>query len=42
MAASTTARIFTAEEGATEHIGLDHLSHTSTYIAEWVADVLGQ
>ncbi|HEX6351388.1 alpha/beta fold hydrolase [Actinophytocola sp.] len=34
-------RIFTAEEGATEHIGLDHLPHTSTYIADWVADVLG-
>jgi dienelactone hydrolase len=33
-------RIFTAEEGATEHIGLDHLPHTSTYIADWVADVL--
>lgn len=34
-------RLFTAEEGATEHIGLDHLSHTSTYIADWVADTLG-
>jgi dienelactone hydrolase len=33
-------RLFTAEEGATEHIGLDHLSHTSTYIADWVADTL--
>jgi dienelactone hydrolase len=33
-------RIFTAEEGATEHIGLDHLSHTSTCIADWVADTL--
>jgi fermentation-respiration switch protein FrsA (DUF1100 family) len=35
-------RIFTAEEGATEHIGLDHLSHTSTYIADWVAGILCQ
>ncbi|ADJ46853.1 hypothetical protein AMES_5028 [Amycolatopsis mediterranei S699] len=35
-------RLFTAEEGATEHIGLDHLSHTSTYIADWVADTLAQ
>jgi fermentation-respiration switch protein FrsA (DUF1100 family) len=35
-------RLFTAEEGATEHIGLDHLSQTSTYIADWVADVLGE
>jgi len=34
-------RLFTAEEGATEHIGLDHLSHTSTYVADWVADTLG-
>ncbi|WIX92047.1 alpha/beta fold hydrolase [Amycolatopsis sp. DG1A-15b] len=33
-------RLFTAQEGATEHIGLDHLSHTSTYIADWVADTL--
>jgi dienelactone hydrolase len=31
-------RIFTAEEGGAEHIGLDHLSHVSTYIADWVAD----
>jgi dienelactone hydrolase len=31
-------RIFTAAEGATEHIGLDHFAHTSTYIADWVAD----
>jgi len=35
-------RLFTAGEGATEHIGLDHLSHTSTYIADWVADALRQ
>jgi dienelactone hydrolase len=33
-------RIFTAEEGGAEHIGLDHLGHVSTYIADWVADVL--
>ena len=31
-------RLFTAEEGATEHIGLDHLPHVSTFIADWVAD----
>ena len=31
-------RIFTPEEGATEHIGLDHLPHVSTFIADWVAD----
>jgi dienelactone hydrolase len=32
-------RIFTAEEGANEHIGLDHLPHVSTFVADWVADV---
>jgi pimeloyl-ACP methyl ester carboxylesterase len=31
-------RVFTPEEGATEHIGLDHLPHVSTYIADRVAD----
>ncbi len=34
-------RVFTPEEGATEHIGLDHLPHVSTYIADWVADTFG-
>src|SRR5690349_10196152 len=33
-------RVFTAEEGATEHIRLDHLPHVSTFIADWVADTL--
>ncbi|GAA1795851.1 alpha/beta fold hydrolase [Nocardioides hankookensis] len=31
-------RIFTPEEGATEHIGLDHLPHVATFIADWVTD----
>ncbi|WP_040701705.1 alpha/beta hydrolase family protein [Nocardia vinacea] len=31
-------RIFTAEEGGTEHIGLDHLPHVRDFIADWVAD----
>ena len=35
-------RIFTAEEGATEHIGLDHLPHVSVFIADWVADTFSQ
>jgi hypothetical protein len=35
-------RVFTAEEGATEHIGLDHLPHVSTYIADWVTDTFGE
>jgi dienelactone hydrolase len=35
---SRTLRIFTADEGGAEHIGLDHLPHVSSYIADWVAD----
>ncbi len=31
-------RVFTTGEGATEHIGLDHLPRVSTFIADWVAD----
>ena len=31
-------RIFTPEEGGAEHIGLDHLPHVSTYVADWVSD----
>jgi dienelactone hydrolase len=31
-------RVFTAEEGATEHIGLDHLPHVVDHIADWVVD----
>lgn len=31
-------RIFTPEEGGAEHIGLDHLPHVSTFVADWVAD----
>jgi dienelactone hydrolase len=30
-------RVFTAEEGGAEHIGLDHLPHVSAFIADWVA-----
>jgi dienelactone hydrolase len=33
-------RIFTAQEGGAEHIGLDHFAHVQTYIADWVSDVL--
>ncbi|MFI5916469.1 alpha/beta hydrolase family protein [Dactylosporangium sp. NPDC051541] len=32
-------RIFTAAEGGAEHIGLDHLTHVSVFIADWVAGV---
>ena len=31
-------RIFTAEEGATEHVGLDHLPHVGAYTADWIED----
>jgi fermentation-respiration switch protein FrsA (DUF1100 family) len=34
-------RVFTAAEGGAEHIGLDLLAHTSTFIADWVADTFG-
>ena len=33
-------RIFTAEEGGAEHIGLDHLPHVSTFIADWISDTI--
>jgi fermentation-respiration switch protein FrsA (DUF1100 family) len=35
-------RIFTPEEGATEHIGLDHLPYVSAFIADWVADTFAE
>ncbi|MBR7835596.1 prolyl oligopeptidase family serine peptidase [Actinospica durhamensis] len=35
-------RVFSAEEGATEHIGLDHLPHVGAFIADWVADRFGE
>jgi pimeloyl-ACP methyl ester carboxylesterase len=35
-------RVFSPEEGATEHIGLDHLPHVSTWIADWVADTFAE
>ncbi len=31
-------RVFTPEEGATEHVGLDHLPHVGAYTADWVED----
>lgn len=33
-------RIFTPDEGATEHIGLDHLPHVGAYTADWIEDTL--
>jgi dienelactone hydrolase len=35
-------RVFTPAEGATEHIGLDHLPHVSVFIADWVADTFAE
>ena len=35
-------RVFTPDEGATEHIGLDHFPHVVTYIADWVADTFSE
>jgi dienelactone hydrolase len=35
-------RIFTAAEGGAEHIGLDHLPHVSTFIADWVATTFAE
>jgi hypothetical protein len=31
-------RVFTSAEGGAEHIGLDHLPHVGSYIADWVTD----
>jgi dipeptidyl aminopeptidase/acylaminoacyl peptidase len=33
-------RLFTPEEGATEHCGLDHLPHVAAYTADWICDTL--
>jgi dienelactone hydrolase len=33
-------RLFTPEEGGTEHIGLDHLPHVGAYTADWIEDTL--
>lgn len=34
-------RLFTADEGGAEHVGVDLLSPTIDFICDWVADVLG-
>jgi len=31
-------RVFTPDEGATEHVGLDHLPHVAAFTADWVED----
>lgn len=35
-------RIFTPEEGATEHIGLDHLPHVGAFISDWITDTFAE
>ncbi|MUL79006.1 S9 family peptidase [Mycolicibacterium sp. CBMA 226] len=35
-------RIFTAQEGGTEHIGVDHMPYVSVFIADWVADTFAE
>ncbi|MBI4944377.1 MAG: prolyl oligopeptidase family serine peptidase [Actinobacteria bacterium] len=35
-------RVFTADEGATEHIGLDHLPHVGAFTADWVEDTFAE
>jgi dienelactone hydrolase len=35
-------RVFTPDEGATEHIGLDHLPHVGAFTADWIEDTLGE
>jgi dienelactone hydrolase len=35
-------RVFTTDEGGAEHIGLDHLPHVATFIADWIAGVFDE
>jgi dienelactone hydrolase len=35
-------RIFTPEEGATEHVGLDHLPHVGAFTADWIEDTFAE
>jgi dipeptidyl aminopeptidase/acylaminoacyl peptidase len=35
-------RVFTAQEGGNEHVGLDNMSQVSVFIADWVADTLAE
>lgn len=35
-------RIFTVEEGCSEHIGLDHLPYVSSFVADWVAGTFAE
>ena len=35
-------RVFSPAEGATEHVGLDHLAHVGAYTADWIEDVFAE
>ncbi|MBB2891866.1 alpha/beta hydrolase family protein [Flexivirga oryzae] len=35
-------RIFTPDEGAAEHVGLDHMPHINSFIADWVQDTIAE
>ena len=35
-------RIFTPDEGATEHVGLDHLPHVGAFTADWIEDTFAE
>lgn len=35
-------RVFTPQEGATEHVGLDHLPHVGAYTADWIEDTFAE
>jgi alpha-L-rhamnosidase len=35
-------RIFTPDEGATEHVGLDHLPHVGAFTADWIGDTFAE
>ena len=41
-AAKRELRIFTPQEGATEHIGLDHLPHVGAFTADWIEDAFAE
>jgi fermentation-respiration switch protein FrsA (DUF1100 family) len=35
-------RVFTPEEGATKHVGLDHLPHVGAFTADWIEDTFAE
>ena len=35
-------RVFTVDEGAAEHVGLDHMPHINAFIADWVEDTFAE